>query len=308
MILLCGIPTEPPLALVREALDESGVPYALFNQRQFSIMEMEFEISNGGSVGGTLRVNGSRHRLEDFTGVYIRLMDDRVLPEVKNEPADSPMRLRCRVLHDTLTRWCEIAPTRVVNRAAPMGSNSSKPYQAQLIQQYGFEVPETLITNEADLVREFQRNHKGVIYKSISGMRSIVQTMTEEDDERLELIGWCPTQFQEFVEGMNVRVHTIGDEVFATAVHTEATDYRYAYRQVGDSAELTEFELPDEIREKCVNLTKGLGLAFAGIDLKITPDNRVYCFEVNPCPAYSYYESNTGQPIARGLAKYLAGN
>jgi len=308
MILLCGIPTEPPLAMVREALDELDVPYVLFNQRQFSTMEMEFEISHGGKVGGTLRVNGSTHQLEDITGVYVRLMDDRVLPEVKREPADSPMRLRCRVLHDTLTRWCEIAPTRVVNRAAPMGSNSSKPYQAQLIQQYGFEVPETLITNEADLVREFQRNHKGVIYKSISGMRSIVQMMTEEDDRRLELIGWCPTQFQEFVEGMNVRVHTIGDEVFATAVHTEATDYRYAYRQVGDSAELTEFELADKLREMCVNLTKGLGLEFAGIDLKITPDNRVYCFEVNPCPAYSYYEANTGQPISRGLAKYLAGN
>lgn len=308
MILLCGIPSEPPLALVREALDEWEIPYVLFNQRQFSTMEMEFEISEGGKVWGTLSVNGIGHRLEDFSGVYVRLMDDRALPEVKTEPADSQKRQQCRALHDTLTRWCEIAPTRIVNRAAPMGSNSSKPYQAQLIRRYGFEVPETLITNEADLVREFQRNHKGVIYKSISGMRSIVQTMTEKDDERLDLIGWCPTQFQEFVEGMNVRVHTIGEMVFATAVRTEATDYRYAFRQVGDSAELTEFDLPDDLRRKCVNLTKGLGLAFAGIDLKITPEGRVFCFEVNPCPAYSYYQANTGQPIAQGLAQYLSGN
>ena len=34
-------------------------------------------------------------------------------------------------------------------------------------------------------------------------------------------------------------------------------------------------------------------LEFAGIDLKVTPDNEVYCFEVNPCPAFSYYENNT---------------
>lgn len=308
MILLCGIPSEPPLQLVRDALDESGAPYVSFNQRQFSSMEMDFEVARGGEVSGTLRINGDRHRLEDFTGVYVRLMDDRALPEVKSEPANSPTRLHCRALHDTLMRWCEIAPTRVVNRAAPMGSNSSKPYQAQLIQKYGFETPETLITNEADLVRDFQRRHKAVIYKSISGLRSIVQTMSERDDERLDLIEWCPTQFQEFVDGTNVRVHTIGERVFAIAARTEATDYRYAYRQVGDSAELREVDLSDELSEKCINLAKGLGLVFAGIDLKITPDDRVFCFEVNPCPAYSYYESNTGQPISRALASHLSGN
>jgi hypothetical protein len=32
----------------------------------------------------------------------------------------------------------------------------------------------------------------------------------------------------------------------------------------------------------------------------------VFCFEVNPCPAFSFYESNTGQPIAASLARYLA--
>ena len=307
MILLCGIPSEPPLALVREALDEMAEPYLLFNQRQFPAMEMSFEIRADGGVTGELRLNGDRHRLEDFSGVYVRLMDDRVLPEVKSEPPDSPARFYCRALHDTLMRWCEIAPARVVNRAAPMGSNSSKPYQAQLIKHYGFEVPESLITNEADLVRDFRRGHKAVIYKSISGVRSIVQRMTDADEERLELIRWCPTQFQEFVEGFNVRVHVIGTDIYATAARTDATDYRYAYRQVGDPAELTAFDLSEELSEKCVNLTKRLGLAFAGIDLKLTPDGRVFCFEVNPCPAYSYYQANTGQPIARGLAKYLVG-
>lgn len=305
MILLCGIPSEPPLALVREALDELGAPYVVFNQRNFAIMDVQFEIA-GGEVTGTFRSNGSSYRLEDFTGVYSRLMDDRALPEMKLEPADSPRRLSCRALHDTVTRWCEITPARVVNRTAPMGSNSSKPYQAQLIQKYGFEAPETLVTNEADLVREFRRRHGSIIYKSLSGVRSIVQTMTDADDERLELIRWCPTQFQAFVEGVNVRVHTIDDRVFATSISTAATDYRYAFRQVGDSAELTAVELSDELQERCVALTRGLGLVFAGIDLKITPDDRVFCFEVNPCPAYSYYQSNTGQPIARALAEYLA--
>lgn len=306
MILLCGIPTETPMALVREGLDEIGAPYVFFNQRKFSAAELTFEISAGRTTG-RLRLNGDTYPLEDFRAVYPRMMDDRYLPELKDEPDDSPKRRACRNLHDALSRWTEIADARVVNRAAPMASNFSKPYQSQLIRRHGFEVPETLITNDPELVREFRERHGRVIYKSISGIRSIVQTLEDRDLKRLNLIRLCPTQFQAFVEGTNVRVHTIGDKLFATAISTDATDYRYARKQTGDSAELREVELSDSLAEKCLDLARGLGLAFAGIDLKVTPENRVYCFEVNPSPAFSYYESNTGQPISRALARYLAG-
>ena len=65
--------------------------------------------------------------------------------------------------------------------------------------------------------------------------------------------------------------------------------------------------LPDELAERCLRLAQALGLAFAGIDLKLTPDKQAYCFEVNPSPAFSYYEAHTGQPIAQAVACYLAG-
>jgi glutathione synthase/RimK-type ligase-like ATP-grasp enzyme len=47
-------------------------------------------------------------------------------------------------------------------------------------------------------------------------------------------------------------------------------------------------------------------LPFAGIDLKITRSGVVYCFEVNPCPGFSYYQASTGQPIATAVSEYLA--
>jgi glutathione synthase/RimK-type ligase-like ATP-grasp enzyme len=186
-----------------------------------------------------------------------------------------------------------------------MGSNSSKPYQAQLIREHGFLVPETLITNVPESVREFHERHGRIIYKSISAARSIVQTYEEHDAERLDNIRWCPTQFQDCVDGTNVRVHTVGERVYATAITTDATDYRYAQRQSGEAALLREVELCDDLAAKCLRLAHALDLPFAGIDLKITPENEVYCFEVNPSPAFSYYEGNTGQPISAGLAACL---
>jgi hypothetical protein len=304
VILLCGIGSEPSVRMVQEQLEKLGAEYVIFNQRRFSGAHVEFEI-RWGQVEGTLELEGNSYSLAHFQGVFARLMDDQSLPEVRNEPAESPVRLRCRSVHDALARWCEIAPCRVVNRAAPQGSNASKPYQAQLIRQAGFLIPETLITNEPQRVLEFYAKHKRIIYKSISAVRSIVQEFKEQDIVRLELIRWCPTQFQEFIEGTNLRVHVMGERVFATAIDSEATDYRYASRQVGDHAELREVDLSDELAAKCVHLAKVLGLPLAGIDLKITPDDQVYCFEVNPSPAFSYYEGNTGQPISEAIALYL---
>ena len=305
MILLCGIPSETPLRMVTSGLEEIGAPFVLLNQRKFAGCEIWFEI-NDGKVSGELRIEQNVYKLQDFTAVYPRMMDDRFLPELADEPPDSKLRNYCRSFHDTLIRWMEIAPARVINRCAPMASNSSKPYQAQLIREHGFLIPETLITNDPELVREFRAKHGRVIYKSISAIRSIVQVLEDEDEARLERIRWCPTQFQAFVEGTDLRVHTIGDEVFATAVRTEATDYRYASRQAGEPAALREVVLSDEVTEQCLQLSRSLGLEFAGIDLKVTPDDAVYCFEVNPSPAFSYYEGNAGQPISAAVARRLA--
>ena len=70
-------------------------------------------------------------------------------------------------------------------------------------------------------------------------------------------------------------------------------------------AALQPWQLESHLEAACIALSKALGLAFTGIDLRITPDGEVYCFEVNPSPAYSYYEANTGQPISMALARYL---
>jgi glutathione synthase/RimK-type ligase-like ATP-grasp enzyme len=187
-----------------------------------------------------------------------------------------------------------------------MGSNFSKPYQLQLIRAHGFAVPETLVTNDPDLVLKFWREHKQIVYKSISSVRSIVHILRDEDIDRLDRILLCPTQFQAYVDGVNVRVHTVGKAVYASAIETDATDYRYAHRE-GREVQIYTTNIPEELAERCIRLAEDLELPFAGIDLKINAQNCAYCFEVNPSPAFSYYEEQTQQPISRSLALYLAG-
>lgn len=304
MILLCGIPSETPIALVANALDDLEVPYVWFNQRRFGEANLALNVQ-GEQVSGTVRLDGQEYPLDVFSGIYNRLMDDQSLPEVRDLPPENPLRSRCRRLHDALLQWMEITPGRVINRMAAMASNSSKPYQMQLIRQHGFAIPDTLITNDPELVRQFYRHHGRVIYKSASGVRSVVKLLQPEDFERLERIRWCPTQFQAQVSGENLRVHVIGEQVFATLIQTRAVDYRYAGRQ-GEQAILHAVEIDSALAQRCITLARSLGLAFAGIDLMLAGET-IYCFEVNPNPGFSFFEQHTQQPIAEAVARYLAG-
>lgn len=304
-VLLFGIPSEPPLAMAAAELARLGVPHLMLNQRRCEEAHA-FCCVEGEAVAGMLAIDGQRIALEAFGGIYNRAMAPSLLPGVRDLAEDDPLHLHATRLHEVVEGWCQVAPGRVVNRARAMGSNGSKPYQAQLIEPW-FDVPATLITNEPDEVLAFRDEYERVVYKSISGVRSIVQELTDDDLLRLPSLATCPAQFQQFVPGQDVRVHTFADgSVFATAVHSDATDYRYSDRE-GAGAKLTAVRLEDEVAERCLGLAAALGLDFAGLDLRFAPDGSVFCFEVNPAPAYSYYEEGAGQPIARALARYLAG-
>ena len=138
-----------------------------------------------------------------------------------------------------------------------------------------------------------------MIFKSLSGVRSIVRPLERSDLSRLELVKNCPTQFQEIVEGVDIRVHTVGREIFATEIRSSASDYRYAatFRRVtGDR----DIDIPPGIADACIGLANACGLTIAGIDLRRTPDGRYYCFEVNPSPGFIFYERATGSADQRG--------
>jgi glutathione synthase/RimK-type ligase-like ATP-grasp enzyme len=99
-------------------------------------------------------------------------------------------------------------------------------------------------------------------------------------------------------------VHVVGEEVYAVRIDTEAIDYRYARAQVGTDAQLLPYDLAAEVAEPWIALPADLDLGFAGIDLKLAPDGRVVCFEVNPSPRFSWFEAENGLPIAAALARW----
>jgi glutathione synthase/RimK-type ligase-like ATP-grasp enzyme len=297
VILVCGIPSEPPLAFALRELRAIGAPHVVVNQRLTLDYSVEVEVKHG-DVEGVLDLAGHPVALGEIGAVYARLMDDAALPELADDDPGSPRRRRVRRFHAALEEWFELTSALVITRAGPNASNGSKTYQAAICSENGFVVPETLVTNDPEAVLEFREKVGRVIYKSTSGLRSIVSELRDADLARLDAIRWCPVQFQQAVDGVDLRVHVVGEETFATTAVSDSIDYRY-----GETV-LTPVELEADLAEHCVALARALDLPFAGIDLRVA-DDEAYCLEVNPSPAFSVYEAATGQPIARSLAGLL---
>lgn len=303
MILLWGVSGDAPLAEVHVALKRLGQKVLFFDQRD--VLDTELTLQTAGRIEGTLRVGLRSADLADIRAIYMRLYSLEQLPGLCDLERSSPEFAHANAIIDALLAWTEVAPILVVNRTSAMASNGSKPYQMRLIREHGFAVPDTIVTTDQEAVRRFQDRHGRVIYKSISGVRSIVAQLTPDHSERLSLLRWCPTQFQQYIPGNDYRVHVVGHDIFACEITSGADDYRYA-RQVGSTTAIRSHQLPADIADRCRRATFALGLEVSGLDLRQHPNGSWYCFEINPSPAFTYYQDATDQPIDMAIAQLLA--
>lgn len=300
MILVYGHADDPPTAGVAAALRTRGSPFCLLDQGALAPASLAVDLGADG-VSGTVHDEGRRIALAQFDAVFARPLD------LGFAGGAGPAAAGVRRQHELLMEWLDETPARVVNRPAAMQSNGSKPLQLQLIGAAGLAVPETLVTSDAAEARAFRAAHGRVIFKSTSGVRSIVRELDDTFARRLDRLATLPVQFQALVPGVDVRVHVVGTEAFAVEIRTEAIDYRYASRDNRDVA-FAAITLPHSVSTRCIDLTRRLGLALAGIDLRRRPDGEYVCFEVNPMPAFSYFEHHGGLPIADAVARLLGGD
>jgi glutathione synthase/RimK-type ligase-like ATP-grasp enzyme len=306
MILVCGGLTDIVTELLCARLEHQGYAYRLFDQGRYPTGYRVAWTWRGGAPVGTIEGPDWRVDLAEVTGAFVRYVSRNGHAPFPSVPAnlETAAIAECQA---GLLALLEYLPCPVANRAAGSMSNHSKPYQARLVREVGLLTPRTLITSDPAAARACCDECGGaVIFKSLSGVRSIVRRIEARDLDRLATLRHGVAQFQAYVPRDNVRVHTVGDAIFATRVRSEAVDYRYAEQQ-GHALEMTPTTLPPQVAEACVALARAMNLCIAGIDLKESPDGEWICFEINPSPGFAFYEQWTGQPISAALADLLRG-
>ena len=299
MIIVAGTAAEEPVAQVLDEASRRGVDVMMLEESAAADWNLEVSATRLGRHCQAF-VHGRAIRLDKATGIYLRLTAPRGAG-----PVDELRDRRHQAAIALLCSWAEVAGGRVANRPSAMASNASKPYQAALIRAHGLGVPNTLVSNDPGAVVAFWAKHSRLIYKSTSGVRSVVHELTPADGSRLDRVRHLPTQFQRLLLGTNVRVHVIGSTVFACEVTSPNVDYRY--REGGPSAAMRSVVLPDDLVDRCLSLAQELRLPLAGIDLFRDDDGLWWCFEVNPSPAYSCFAEPGDTSMAGALTGWLAG-
>jgi glutathione synthase/RimK-type ligase-like ATP-grasp enzyme len=190
---------------------------------------------------------------------------------------------------------------------------SHKISQLHLASRLGLSIPRTLVSTDQDSVQPFyEACDRQMIYKTLGNshpaslrsgssiaeqwkysrehpnenfLRLIYTTpIREQDLTRLDTVRLAPGFFQEYIpKRVELRVTVIGDEIFTAELHSQVhEETRHDWRHYEVDTPTYEHQLPTEIAEKCMALTKAYGLNFSSSDMILTPDGRYVFLEMNP--------------------------
>ena len=187
-----------------------------------------------------------------------------------------------------------------------------KAFQLKAALAAGLSIPRTCITNDPDRARSFIAAEKGeVIYKTFTATEFTwreTRLLRTGEAELIDSVRFAPVIFQEHVAATaDVRVTCVEDQLFAAAIRVPPGAYPYDFRMTMSGAEITPHVLPDPVAGGLRRLLHMLGLVYAAIDLRLTPDGDHVFLEVNPAGQWLFIEQATGQPISEAIAGVLAG-
>jgi glutathione synthase/RimK-type ligase-like ATP-grasp enzyme len=203
-------------------------------------------------------------------------------------------------------------PCAWVNPRAADEAAHRKPYQWEIAQQVGLRLPRTLVTNRPEEARAFIERvgvGKAVFKAFVASIEAWRETRLVEaaDVERLEQVRYAPVIFQEYVEGVDLRITAVGDRLFPCEIDARNTSYPMDMRMVVGESVVSPVELPPGLHDALLALQRRLGLRYGAIDMRRTPDGEYVFLEVNPAGQWLFVERLTGMPIGQAVADLLAG-
>ena len=165
------------------------------------------------------------------------------------------------------------------------------------------------MTNDPEAARAFWEScGQKVIYKQFLALQDYwreTRMLDANAISRVDEIVLAPVIFQEYVEAVaELRITVIGERVFAAAVDLRAADYPVDVR-FNLSLRHTPYDIPSDVSEQLVKLVSSLGLSYAAIDMRLTPDGKYVFLEANSAGQFYYIEQMTGQPITAALVDAL---
>ncbi|MFD4876233.1 ATP-grasp ribosomal peptide maturase [Streptomyces sp. NPDC058420] len=189
-----------------------------------------------------------------------------------------------------------------------------KPWQLRLAQHSGLPVPATLITTFPQAAREFSRRFPDLVVKPVSGAHPqdpprAVPTSRVAPDTDFSAVAFGPTLLQRRVaKRADIRLTVVGDRMLAarTATAPDADPGEVDVRFTTSAQPWHPVEVPPRIAEAVLTYMREAELAYGAFDFAEDADGTWWFLECNQSGQFGFVEAETGQPIARTIAEWLA--
>ncbi|GAA2913314.1 hypothetical protein GCM10010517_79900 [Streptosporangium fragile] len=247
-----------------------------------------------------------------------RPMPPAPYPELTDPAVAAYTAKECESLVTDL--WENLPCRQLPARESVFRRAGRKASQLALAAELGFSIPETAITTDPESFLDFRDRHDGRIVTKplyipwiddVGGhlhVNRLCEPVSTRDVAYADGLRFCPVIVQERIpKRLELRVTIVGDRVFTAEIHSQTAN-RSSLDWRRYDTRVTPYRvhrLPDEIAERCLALTRRLGLAYGAIDLILTPDGRHVFLEINPNAQWLWIEDLTGLPISAAICDFL---
>jgi len=204
--------------------------------------------------------------------------------------------------YTTLRSWALIHDKISMFNKDYIGMN--KAYNLSVAKSVGFEIPQTIITNQIQKISEALGDK--YIIKPISGGKytvvlkeySTATMITKKNHE-------CISFIQNKLIQPEMRIFGIGNSFYGFWIKSDLLDYRE-----DKSTQIIPCEAPKQLSNKLLSLMKKLNLNFAAADFKTCPiKNKLVFLEINSGPMFGRFDYECkGKLSARMIQWHLEQN
>lgn len=294
-ILIATRPDDADSVYVKFALENLGHRVKLWYTADMPSMQSHtFRLDNDevrwSARGKDFIVNEN----DNFDVVWVRRpararLDGLVHPDdLKNATNEN------RTFHNAF--WEVISPNAFwINDVRSQAKVSCKLTQLKVAAKLGFVVPESIVTNDPEVIVKFIKAHKPgqVVYKPIYPVMwvsgdSLHLTYTKpirlEDLPPYDTLKLTPGIYQKRIKkAYELRVTCMGHTAVATKINSQdhesgVEDWRCVSAR---ELKMEPYTLPDEIANKCFALMMKFGVVFGCFDFIVTSEGEYVFLEIN---------------------------
>lgn len=219
--------------------------------------------------------------------------------------------------------WLRYSFTNIFMIGSPLNDrqSSSKIYQYIVADELGLSIPKTIFSNSPKFIDRFSSSLDQLAIKPIEVDSLEVddleyaffvkkinskEIIKNHEDEKAITVSFI----QEYIEKKyELRVTIVCDEVFPVKINSQnmtEDNGKIDWRQSYNSKVVYEiYELPDEIKNKCILYLQRMNICFGCFDFIVTNDNKYIFLECNSNGQWYWLEEETEIPISEAIARRL---